>query len=95
MLYLRKFGGLSVSMLGLSLMFMYLLKVGFVLEQFKNTGFLKLDWCTWQLSCKCTGDTCLWLVGCTHMGNAAWAYVFKYTCVCICIIHLYFLCHYA
>jgi len=39
MLYLRKFGGLSVSMLGLSLMFMYLLKVGFVLEQFKNTGF--------------------------------------------------------
>jgi len=31
MLYLRIFGGLLVSMLGLSLMFMFLLKVGFCL----------------------------------------------------------------
>ena len=38
-LNLRIFGGLSVSMLGLSLIFVLLLKVVFVLEQFKNTGF--------------------------------------------------------
>ena len=38
-LYLRIFGGLSVSMLGLSLMFVFLLKLIFVLEQFKNTVF--------------------------------------------------------
>ena len=38
MLYLRNFGGLLVSMLGLSLMFVFFLKLVFVLEQFKNTG---------------------------------------------------------
>jgi len=38
-LHLRFFGGLSVRVLGLPLMFVYFIKVGFALEQFKNTVF--------------------------------------------------------
>ena len=41
-LYLRIFGGLLVSMLGLSLMFVFLLKLAFVLEQFKKHCFFSI-----------------------------------------------------
>ena len=74
------FGGLSVRVLGLTLMFVYFIKLVLSWSSLRTLFFLKLDWCTLAAVSTCTGDTCLWAGG---------SYSYGQCCLSLCVqIHM-------